>query len=264
MNAMTDPMHSLNRDAYLDQNVVRDYRSASTLLAPEVAILDRLKEKVQTAAMLDLGVGTGRTTQHLQDKCRSYVGIDYSAPMLRIARERFPDTDLREMDAADLSAFEDGRFDIALFSHNGIDAAPQRHRLRIIAEVHRVLRSEGVFIFSTHNRNTTIEAPLDFQNLKRARGLREFFDSVSGYVAGFVNAARMNRYKSHESEYAILNDCAHAYRLLHYYITPTEQLAQLERHGFTSVLCVGVGGEQLDSEVSRYVGPWLYYVARKR
>jgi ubiquinone/menaquinone biosynthesis C-methylase UbiE len=103
------------------------------------------------ARVLDIGCGAGRSTIALAERGYSVVAIDLSQALLKIARDRYPALDFRAMDATNL-LFDDGTFDAALFSYNGIDVIyPVAGRLACIAEVHRVLRPLGTFVMSTHN-----------------------------------------------------------------------------------------------------------------
>jgi ubiquinone/menaquinone biosynthesis C-methylase UbiE len=102
--------------------------------------------------VLDLGVGGGRTTAYLSRIASRYVGVDYSEAMVQSCREKFPDLDFRLADASELSPFKDASFDAIVFSFNGLDSViPSEKRSRCLRECWRVLRPEGVFIFSSHN-----------------------------------------------------------------------------------------------------------------
>ena len=52
--------------------------------------------------VLDIAVGAGRTTGLLSRYAATYVGVDIAESMVDLARERFPDVDLRVGDARDL------------------------------------------------------------------------------------------------------------------------------------------------------------------
>jgi ubiquinone/menaquinone biosynthesis C-methylase UbiE len=111
-------------------------------------------------AVLDLGVGGGRTTPYLSRVASRYVGVDYSEAMVHACRRRFPDLDFLLADASDLSAFEDASFDAIVFSFNGLDyVVPDEKRLRCLHECRRVLRDEGVLIFSSHNPHALLVRP---------------------------------------------------------------------------------------------------------
>jgi ubiquinone/menaquinone biosynthesis C-methylase UbiE len=118
--------------------------------------------------VLDLGVGGGRTTAYLSRIASRYVGIDYSEAMVQACKKKFPHQDFCLADASDLSLFEDESFDAVVFSFNGIDSViPDEKRLRCLRECWRVLRPEGVFIFSAHNpRSLLVRAAWDGGRLK--------------------------------------------------------------------------------------------------
>jgi len=118
--------------------------------------------------ILDLGVGGGRTTAFLSRMASRYVGIDYSEAMVQACKKKFPHLDFRLADASDLSSFEDQSFDAIVFSFNGIDSViPYEKRLRCLRECWRVLRQQGVFIFSAHNpRSLVVRMAWDRGRLK--------------------------------------------------------------------------------------------------
>jgi ubiquinone/menaquinone biosynthesis C-methylase UbiE len=82
------------------------------LFKPEKAILDHIENDFKNKAILDIGIGTGRTTRHLLNISKNYIGIDYSHTMVCVARHAFPGVRLLHMDARDLSEFANGQFDL--------------------------------------------------------------------------------------------------------------------------------------------------------
>ena len=103
--------------------------------------------------VLDVGCGTGRTTIPLAEMEYDTIGIDLSPAMIRIAKTLSTGLSVpfKVMDAADLK-FEDCAFDAALFSYNGIELLPGREgKKQVLRELHRVLKPDGVFIFTTHS-----------------------------------------------------------------------------------------------------------------
>lgn len=111
----------------------------------------RLADEMRGRAILDIGVGPGRTVTLFRSLSGDYVGIDYLQEMVDAARQRHPFADLRLGDARDLSDFPDGRFSLAVFSYSGIDLVSREDRARVLAEVRRVLQPGGTFWFSTLN-----------------------------------------------------------------------------------------------------------------
>jgi ubiquinone/menaquinone biosynthesis C-methylase UbiE len=118
--------------------------------------------------VLDLGVGGGRTTSCLSRVATRYVGVDSSEAMIRASRSRFPNLNFLLADASDLSAFEDASFDAVVFSYNGLDCVvPDEKRQRCFRECWRVLRPDGVFVFSSRNpRSILLRVDWDRRRLR--------------------------------------------------------------------------------------------------
>lgn len=144
--------HDANHDAYADPSIVEHYARQTELFRAEAELLEHYG-RLADSDVLDLGIGGGRTTRLIAPACRSYVGIDYIAEMVEAANETTcHEWDLRHGDASDLSAFKDETFDLLIFSFNGIGTLPTTEaRLSCLAEVRRVLRPGGGFLFSVGN-----------------------------------------------------------------------------------------------------------------
>jgi SAM-dependent methyltransferase len=144
------PIRDLVIRGYSHTWVVNRYTSVG--LWPSEEILCR-KYFPPEAQVLDVGCGTGRTTVPLAQMGYRCVGIDLSPAMIGRAQALSEGLDVRYlvMDAMDLR-FPDETFDAVLFSYNGIELLPGREGKRqAFREVHRVLRPDGVFIFTTHS-----------------------------------------------------------------------------------------------------------------
>jgi SAM-dependent methyltransferase len=128
----------------------------------EEAALQTIAPFVRSKRVLDIGVGTGRTVPLMALLTDDYVGIDVSDEMVSACRRNYPDKDIRIGDARTLSDFQDENFDLVLFSFNGIDALEDRYRKEVLRAVHRVLDTDGLFLFSSLNKDGCIyaESPL--------------------------------------------------------------------------------------------------------
>lgn len=107
--------------------------------------------------ILDIGCGTGRTTFGLH-RLGYYkiVAVDFSEKMIDAARSiaeaTREDIQFEVGDATQLQ-YPGQSFDVVLFSHNGLMTIPTNEaRLVALYEIHRMLRQDGVFIFTTHDR----------------------------------------------------------------------------------------------------------------
>src|SRR6266446_2135875 len=102
-------------------------------------------------AILDMGVGGGRTTPYLAKAAGRCVGADYSGVMVEACRRRFPDQEFRHCDATDMAVFDDEEFDAIVFSFNGIDVIrTDDGRARCLSETARVLTRGHLHLLVSH------------------------------------------------------------------------------------------------------------------
>jgi len=102
--AATDPEmvgpKAANLEVYRNPKVVSHYAGLEYLTACERLLFDTYL--TSGMAILDMGVGGGRTTPYLSRKASRYVGVDYSEEMIRLCRDKFPQLEFLVADAADL------------------------------------------------------------------------------------------------------------------------------------------------------------------
>ncbi|WP_210438907.1 class I SAM-dependent methyltransferase [Nocardioides xinjiangensis] len=215
---------------YTDEEVVAFYSRFEEQRPAELAWVQENRELLGESRVLDLGVGAGRTTPLLMPLSRTYVGVDYSPPLVHAARERFPDADLRVGDARSMPWIEPASIDVVVFSFNGIDTMGSDDRALVLAEVFRVLRPGGWFLFSSHNQDAHGYRRL--ARFERPRLSRVWLKRTARRLSALARHARMRRDEVFGDGWSIINDEAHDYRLMHFYATKEYQEQALAGAGF--------------------------------
>jgi 2-polyprenyl-3-methyl-5-hydroxy-6-metoxy-1,4-benzoquinol methylase len=104
--------------------------------------------------VLDVGCGLGNDTSRFARGGSEVTGIDISSQAVRLARQNFAQRGLQgrflQMDGEDMS-FDDESFDL-VYCHTVLHFTPDP--LRMVREIHRVLRPDGVAIMMTVNRKS--------------------------------------------------------------------------------------------------------------
>jgi ubiquinone/menaquinone biosynthesis C-methylase UbiE len=154
--------------------------------------------------------------------------------------------------------FSDHTFDFVQFSFNGIDYMAHDDRIKTLKEIHRVLEPGGLFMIATHNRDYAYFGKMPWQE-----GIQWNLNFLKSSLYILCYLPRHIRLKSHEiytDEYAIINDTAHGFSLLTYYISVSEQARQLEQAGFTGVESWDMTGNVTAQDSA---SPWIHYLARR-
>ena len=252
-----------NQKTYTTRSIVQYYSQLSALQPAEERILALLRERLGTMKMLDLGVGGGRTTKHFAPLVAEYIAIDYSPEMIAACKQKFspssPKVSFEVGDGRDLSRFRDNYFDFILFSFNGIDYISHSDRLRVLAEIHRVGKSGGYFCFSSHNLQGMEQ---EFEWIKKLsfNPLTTYTNLVMSAILRWCNPS-VNLQKLRNSDYAIVRDEPHNFRLYNYYVRPQAQIKQLESNFRNIKIYSWKNGREISSEqeLLSNTDMWLYY-----
>jgi len=250
----------MNKRNYEKKHIVSSY-AHSLLQKPEEMILEKYREIILDKRVLDIGCGAGRTTSYLNDLSKSYTGIDYSYEMIEMCRERFENVSFIHGDVRNMNMIKDESCDFVMFAYNGLDSICHEGRLTGLREIKRVLCQNGLFVFSAHNRNhrNAITCPGASFSLDPHTLLK----NITKLVKSVCNHTRQKKKQKFEKEYAIINDRAHNYAMLTYYIDKESQRSQLREVGFDVVEMYDTSGNVLEDNSYDGDSAWIYYVAQK-
>lgn len=128
--------------------IATDFSNKRSYLSSDIialkAYLDNNDKKV-----LDLGCGNGRASELFPDGV-NYVGVDTSAELIKIAKERYPERNFMILEGLDLP-FPDNHFDIiyclAVLHH----VPGKNYRLKFLEEAKRVLKPGGKLVLTVWN-----------------------------------------------------------------------------------------------------------------
>jgi ubiquinone/menaquinone biosynthesis C-methylase UbiE len=237
-----------------------------SLLRPEQKLLSLFGDRWPEIEMLDVGIGSGRTTYTFGAVAGRYVGIDYSARMIDLAKRLVgaekEGMELLEADARDLSALQ-GPFDFILFSFNGLDSVGHEDRLKILAELRKAIKPDGHFLFSAHSMNAL---PLAAQRPRGGHpsGLHTAY-AWAKYLRGVRRARKVNKGLDLEAGrkrgWMVIQDGAHNFQSRFYYVDPEHQLQQLGEAGFDVIAIYDLAGREVEADDTGQ-DPWLHYHCR--
>ncbi|HEX3239241.1 MAG TPA: class I SAM-dependent methyltransferase [Solirubrobacterales bacterium] len=244
-----------------------DYLGVVELQLPELALLPRFRGRWDGLSVLDIGIGAGRTSRTFAAIAGSYVGIEIAPRMLERARAVVPQGDAIELllgDARDLSALGERRFDLVLFSFNGIDYVDHEERLGVLAQMRQHTAADGYCSFSSHS---LAALPLEVPHARRPSPMRPL-SSSSEFLATRRRAkllreinAEIDLGAARRQGWTILRD--EDRDLTSYYVDPAEQRRQLDEAGFELIEIMDLEGVVRDAADP---GPdlWLHYLCKPR
>jgi ubiquinone/menaquinone biosynthesis C-methylase UbiE len=254
-----------NQQVYSAPGIVGYYAHLAALQAPEADLLAQLAPRLDQMAMLDLGVGAGRTTHHFAPLVASYLGIDYSAAMIAACEQRFTGVQTASgqppqfavADVRDLEHLPSQGFDLILFSFNGLDFVTHLERLQVLAELYRLCQPGGTVCFSSHNLQG-IESQFDWRVQWQLNPLRTYVNLVMAGVWRWFNPG-VTLAHLQAAAYQVIRDESHNFQLKTYYVRPSEQVKQLAAAGFEQVQVFTWREGRVVLPPFENCDPWLYY-----
>src|SRR5258708_37343155 len=200
--------------------------------------------------------------------------------MIAACRQKFPQLEFLVADATNLAPLNDRTFDSVVMAFNGMDyLVPGESRLQCLAQIHRVLKKDGVLIFSSHNPRAIFRRPawnrkkID-EVAERLAGRRKWLlgparalllwlrVAVAVPRSGVESLLRLFRRVARRAFWSgdgYMVDPVHGGLLTHYAV-PGRVIAELRQHGFRLLRFTG---DDYPRYSRAYVTDWYYYVFQK-
>jgi SAM-dependent methyltransferase len=253
----------LNAERWARGDLVDAY-STRALRPVEELLIDRHRTALE-GRVLELGCGAGRLTGYLSELSPEVHGLDLSPAMVAYCQRMYPRATFSVGDLRDLSAYEAGSNDVVLAPFNVLDVLGDAARRRTLVQIRDLLAAEGLLVMSSHNihcaRRARTKVRLRIRLLVGSP--RRPAASLRSLPRRFGNRHRLRSLQRTERDYAIVNDEAHDFSVLHYYVSRDAQERQLREAGYELLECLDLDGQSVERGESAAKCPELHYVARR-
>lgn len=238
-----------------------DHYATRSLRPPEVILFLRHAEEL-AGRVLELGCGAGRITGYLGARGGDVLGIDISSAMVSFCQKRYPELAFAVGDVSDLGGFESESRDVIVAEFNILGVLNHAERGHAFRELNRILVDGGLLLFSSHNHGHMPNVAQPAGLVTRSRNPARVAWNLARLPRRMVNRRRLEPFEHRGDDYAIVNDEAHDFRLLHYYIGRDVQEAQLNHAGFDLLECLDGSGASVGRGALAAEYPELHYAAR--
>lgn len=179
------PEHIAPPEIFYDYEEASKYTQNTRIMAIQEVMTNRaielleLKEKDGIQMILDLGCGSGLSSQCIEELGHKWVGVDISEAMINVAKERKRDGDLEDLqiiqsDLGDGLPFKPGSFDAAisisaiqwLCNADKKSHSPAKRLLRFFSTLYTCLTREGRAVFQFYPENALQVELINQQALK--------------------------------------------------------------------------------------------------
>ncbi|VDM17320.1 unnamed protein product [Hydatigera taeniaeformis] len=193
------PEHIAPPEIYYNEKEAEKYTSNSHMIEIQTKLSERAFELLalpedQPALLLDIGCGSGLSGEVLTENGHSWIGIDISEAMLKVALERESEGDLLLGDIGELLPFRGGSFDGAisisaiqwLFNAERSDQNPISRIRNFFSSLYSSLSRGARAVLQCYPESST---QLD---LLQTEAIRAGF--TGGIVVDFPNSTRAKKY----------------------------------------------------------------------
>lgn len=248
-----------HESTYSSKHVVDWYDKLDFLFPAEKTLFNSYSDKIVGKKVLDIGIGGGRTTNYFSKIDCQYTGVDFIEDFAKLVSQKHSKLTIKQCDARNMSMFANESFDFILFSFNGIDNMENEGRIQILKEVFRILKPDGVFMFSAHNKDHKYFNKMPWQEEWRLDW--NYIKLCLVVMKNYFKHLQMKKHEYHCPDYSIINDIAHEFSIMTYYISGAKQKKQLQQLGFKNTKNFDAQGKECDLNQN---DSWMYYLTYKQ
>lgn len=177
------PEHIAPPEIFYDYDEANKYSQNSRIMAIQESMtyraIELLELRDESQMILDLGCGSGLSSQCIEEMGHKWVGVDISEAMICVARERHQDKELEDLqivksDLGDGLPFKPGSFDGAisisalqwLCNADKSNHSPAKRLLNLFSTLYTCLTREGRAVFQFYPENASQLDLINQQALK--------------------------------------------------------------------------------------------------
>lgn len=265
--AAQDALSDFNTAAWRQGDYVAAY-SREDIAVVEAILVARHRDELR-GPVLELGCGAGRVTRLLAALSDEVLAVDVSPAMVEACRRNVPEARVEVADLRGLDAFAAGSAGAVVGANNILDIFGPEERSTAFAAIHRILREDGLLLFSTHNlAHLAVDGAPD-RLLRVGGGPLPRRVARLIWQVGRIPMRWRNRRRAHPLErsgpgWAVVNDGVHDHRLVMYYGDRDAAERELVAAGFALVACLDQDGRDIPAGDPAPAGTTLNLVARRR
>lgn len=141
--------------------------------------LEAFDKILDCSVLLDVGCGSGRLYETLSRHCERYVGVDFSAEMLKLFVQNHSLRDQDSLQFADIAKlpFADSTFDAVVTNVVLQHVTDNKKFLAVVSEIKRVLKSEGmIYVCEAMSQGIVVRQTVSYQRIRPIEMYRAVFE----------------------------------------------------------------------------------------
>jgi SAM-dependent methyltransferase len=174
---------------YWNKTHTEKYSKADWAYKPSIFAEQIVQFLPKTGRLLEIGTGQGGDADYFQSLGYQVIATDYSDEAIKNARDRVKKVEFMNLDTSEGLPFEDESFEV-VYSHMALHYFDAETTAKIMRDIHRVLKPNGIFATITNTMNDPEKEDYDYIELEPGyyqdpKGIKKRYFSVES-MEGFT------------------------------------------------------------------------------